>query len=125
MSDVIAGAVFEHPYPFVRDEYHGLEADGPFTAKTWRPGIKMEPEPPDGFWAVADAMGKRRLTVIDVFKPGRFPTRVFFTQTWIRPTGREFGKPKLRITTLAAFRSSLDGYRHPFDVRPSDMAVAS
>lgn len=110
--DVIAGAVFQHAYPFVRDTYDEMNEDGWATVKTWKPGVRMENIGPEDVGGIADGIGAQRLTVIDTFKPGRFPKRVFFTRIWIDPNGKEFGNGKLRIATLQSFRVLAKGYRH-------------
>ena len=113
-DDIKPGAVIEVGHPFILDDYDGLDDGGPFTTKSWRPGIRYEYVPPDTGEAVADGMGTQILTVISVHKPGRYPSRVFFTRRWRAPNGREFGKTKLCVTTLGAFRIKTRGYRHEF-----------
>ena len=88
----------------------------------WRPGCTLETD--ENAWSyfpekhyVADGVGSMVLDVVATFKPGRFPERVFYTRRGVDPDGREFGKPnKLRVTTIAHFRSLLKGYRHHFEV---------
>lgn len=122
------GERFEVRYPFVRDTYTEYEQDaeggGSFEAPTWKPGTRVEnwhspiwtgedvPCPTD----VADAIGTQILTVVGVYKPGRFPTRVFYERRWRDPDGKEFGKTKCRMTTVPAFRALASGYRHPFEM---------
>jgi hypothetical protein len=111
-------------YPFVRyvaDLYD--EDDGrPYQTEGWRPGCTLKiDENAGGYFPenhyVADGVGSMVLNVVAVFRPGRFPERVFYTRRWVDPDGREFGKPnKLRVTTAAHFRSLLKGYRHDFEV---------
>lgn len=98
------GAVIEVAHPFVREEYRGFDEDGPFKRMSWRPGTRIEPIYPDDAEEVADAMGVQIITVISVHKPGRFPTRVFFTRSWRDPDGREFGKTKCHIKTAGSLR---------------------
>ena len=59
-------------------------------------------------------MGSMVLTVVDVFKPGRYPARVFYTRQWIDPDGKVFGKSALRMTTVSAFLRRTRGYMHDF-----------
>lgn len=111
-------------YPFVRyvaDLYD--EDDGrPYQTEGWRPGCTLKiDENAGGYFPenhyVADGVGSMVLNVVAVFRPGRFPERVFYTRRWVDPDGREFGKPnKLRVTTAAHFRRLLKGYRHDFEV---------
>lgn len=116
------GMLFSVPYPFVHDTYESLEHDGQVEIVSWKPGVRFEdrranaycePEPE----AVADGVGVMRLYVVSVHKPGRFPTRVFYTRKWVPPSGNPFGKDGLRVTTLDAFRRRATKYQHTFVVR--------
>jgi hypothetical protein len=100
-------------YPFVRTEYHGCDAEGPYTDEVWRPGCNQETDE-DGTDFTADDTGTMLLTVVSAHKPGRFPERTFFTRRWRDPDGREFGSYKLRMTTTQAFKQLCKGYRHSF-----------
>jgi hypothetical protein len=104
--EVTEGAVFEVPYPFVRYEYE--DHDGS-KRPSWKPGIDRE-QCYDHYREVADGVGKQVLQIICVHKPGRFPTRVFFTRKWIDPDGNTFGKSKLRIKTIGNFKQLTKGY---------------
>lgn len=120
--EITPGAFYEVAYPFVLDEFLTYDGGGEFTVKSWRPGVRFEaawtgtPGADPRTDTVVDAMGTQILTVISIHKPGRFPTRVFYTQAWRAPTGKAFGKARLRIATLGAFRAMLRGYRHEFDL---------
>lgn len=116
MVDYAEGQVIEVPYPFIWEDYHGLDADGPFTKKSWQPGVHNVMVYPDECEAVADGLGAQILTVVSVHKPGRFPARVFFTRTWRDPDGKKFGKGKCRVMTVEAFRRRARGYREEFTV---------
>lgn len=117
LPEVEAGAVFVVPYPFCRTVYEHFDADGPVKIKSWQPGVRFEYGPnaygddPDTVEEY-DGMGAQILTVVAVFKPGRFPTRVFYTRKWRAPNGHEFGKPALRIKVVSAFRTLIRGYRY-------------
>lgn len=106
----------EVAYPFFQDDYNGLDEDGPYTAKTWRPGVRYEMVPPDDSEAVADGVGKMIMEVVSRHKPGRFPERVFYTRRWVDPTGKEFGKRRLMIATSQQFRRIANGYRFEYRV---------
>lgn len=117
-----AGAVYERPYPFVRDvrEVFYVDSEGGNATDevpTWKPGVRFEYVQPDGTESFADALGRVVLTVVSVHKPGRFPTRVFFTRTWIDPEGKAFGKTKCRMTTVPAFKRLAHGYMHQFRLK--------
>lgn len=105
---------FEVRYPFIRDTYTEYDVDGPCERKTWRPGVRFEQHAPDDADAVADGVGAQIVTVVDVHKPGRFQTRVFYTRQWRSPDGRLFGKGGLKVKTLQAFRRLIAGYRYPY-----------
>ena len=105
------------PYPFVRGTYLDLSCEDGFADKpTWTPGVRYEAVGPEDSGAVADAIGSCAFTVEAVFKPGRFPTRVFFTRQYTNPDGAKFGKTKLHIATLDKFRRLAKGYQHPFGI---------
>lgn len=104
--------VFNVAYPFVIDP----EREAEFK---WKPGIRMELRGNTQFHVedmLADAIGQQILTVVAVFKPGKYPTRVFFTRKWRDPSGKVFGKNALRITSLTAFMALTRGYRHEFEL---------
>lgn len=120
MSEITAGSVFEVVYPFVRETYSKFDGEDYIEAPTWKPGCRYE-EYQSGYQeldtkAVADGMGKQILTVVDVHKPGEYPTRVFYTTTWISPDGKAFGKGKLKMTTVSAFKRRTEGFMsHEYD----------
>lgn len=120
-ADIIeAGVVFSVAHPFCREKVSlpGDDPEGPYSVETmsWRPGIRYEygdnayGDDPDTVKEY-DGMGAQILTVVAVFKPGRFPTRVFYTRKWRTPDGKEFGKGGLRIKITSAFKRLIAGYR--------------
>lgn len=119
-EEFYCGREFRAPYPFIHTTYEKLPEDWegmPVTTPTWRPGVEHENTPPYGDTRTyADAMGEVVFQVIGVFKPGSFPTRIFFTRQWIDPDGKNFGKGKLRVTTQQHFRTLIKGYRHDFEM---------
>jgi hypothetical protein len=109
--------VFTVPYPYCRDsfEWFSDEHDILSTNKqSWRPGTESDSDGGYDVQEAADAMGSMVLTVVDVFKPGRYPARVFYTRQWIDPDGKVFGKSALRMTTVNAFLRRTKGYMHDF-----------
>lgn len=120
MSEFFCGAEFRAPYPFIRTTYEAMPEDpdgSPEERKTWRPGVDHECT--DNFGSTrsyADRMGEVTFTVIGVFKPGSFPTRIFFVRKWQDPDGKIFGKGNLHITTQQNFRTLIKGYRHEFEM---------
>lgn len=128
LSTLSAGDVFEVVYPFVRDVFDDYEDDwrtGESHSKkvpTWKPGTIAESCGPEDFEDVCHARGAMLLTVVSIHKPGRFPTRVFYTRQWRSPDGKTFGKGGLRMTTSAAFRRLCSGYRVPYVVQQPERA---
>ena len=112
----VAGEVFRVVYPFVRETFFTYDEEGGYESPTWRPGVRYEPDGPESYSAVADGEGEMRLTVVDTFKPGRYPTRVFVTRRFVRPDGAEFGKGKLHIWTVEKFRRLTPGYSQPYEL---------
>lgn len=114
------GEVFEVAYPFRRDvrTEHYVEEDGAGFAEvpTWIPGVRNEDVGQGVVECFADAMGAQLITVVGVYRPGRFPTRVFFERQWRDPDGKVFGKSRCRQTTVSAFRNLTRGFRVPFEL---------
>ena len=110
-DDVIPGAEIEVGHPFVRDKYTKHDEEGGYEVDCWKPGTRGESVYPDDCIAVYDGMGSQILTVVSLHKPGKYPTRVFYTRKWRDPDGGIFGKGSLRMTTLPAFRKIIAGYR--------------
>lgn len=112
MSEYKAGQEFRVVYPFIRDTYTEFDEDGGTERPTWRPGCRYETcgYHGDESEAVADGDGTQVLTVIDVHKPGKYPTRVFYTVVWVDPDGRQFGKGRLHIATVEKFRRRARGF---------------
>lgn len=117
---VKAGDVFRVKYPFVLVKVDVPDSDpegvGFATIDSWAPGVRYEALPPYGedSEAVCDGEGAMVLAVADVHKPGRFPTRVFFTRQWVTPNGKTFGKGGLHIAVLPAFKRRATGYMRPY-----------
>lgn len=127
MSKPVVGEIFTVPYPFVRDVYVDHDYDGEgwqeIERPTWKPGTRIETharycghgEYDEYSQCAADGMGSQILTVVGVYQPPSYPTRVFFTRCWRDPDGKEFGKVgKLRILAVSAFVALTRGYRHRF-----------
>lgn len=119
--EIVAGAVFTVPHPFCRQlvSLPGDDPEGPPSVErmSWVPGVRFEygdsayGDDPDTVEEY-DGIGVQILTVVAVFKPGRFPTRVFYTRKWRVPEGREFGKGGLRIKVMSAFKRLISGYQY-------------
>lgn len=114
------GQIVEVPYPFIREMISLYDEDGPHEVESWRPGTRSEMVYPDDCDEFADGKGKQVLTVVSIHKPGRFPTRVFFTQEWVDPNGKIFGKVgKCRVTVESAFRRKTRGFAYPYQMSPN------
>ena len=121
-DEILPGAEIEVGHPFVRDKFDPHHGDGDGEIDCWKPGHRNELVYPDDSIAVYDGMGTQILTVVSLHKPGKYPTRVFYTRKWRDPDGTMFGKGALRMTTLPAFRRVIAGYR--VDISPSsDLAL--
>lgn len=115
MSEIREGAFYEVAHPFIMDDYSGPDEGGDyFEGKSWRPGVRSEASGPEDVECVADGVGSQRLTVVGIYKPGRFPTRIFYTREWTSPAGKAFGNTRLLIATKAKFSRLIAGYRVPF-----------
>lgn len=110
------GEEFRVRYPFVKDEYQHCGEDGPETLKSWRPGVSIEVDRYEGTDIWAESEGEMILTVVGVFKPGRFPTRVFYTRQFIDPDAQKFGKGGLKMCTLEKFRRISAKYQVAYDL---------
>lgn len=104
------GAEIEVAHPFVREKYTQQDEDGTAEVMSWRPGTRQENILPDDAEEVADGIGTQVIRIVSVHKPGKYPTRVFFTRSWRDPQGNEFGKNKLCIAVASAFRRRCRGY---------------
>lgn len=111
------GKIYEVAYPFTLDDFSGHDEDGPFTTKTWRPGVRFEFVHPDDSEAVADGEGKMLLEVVSTHKPGKWPERIFYLRRWIAPNGKGFGKRKMRIATAQNFRRIASRYQHEYRLK--------
>ncbi|MBL4826121.1 MAG: hypothetical protein JKY66_00140 [Spongiibacteraceae bacterium] len=119
--DIIEGAVFEIAYPFSRTIF--LDKDAGQSA-SWEPRTYEVLIYPDDSEMAADANGKCTLSVVSVHRPGKFPTRVFFTRKFTNPAGHTFGKNKLIIKTMGNFRRLISGYLYPYKIEDRGIDAA-
>jgi len=110
------GQMIEVPeYPFVRTVFIGYDDRGEYPDEGWRPGCDRDVDDDGRATFGADALGAMLLEVVQVVTlPGKFASRVFYVRRWRDPDGKEFGRPRLRVTTTAAFAKLTKGYRHPY-----------
>lgn len=118
------GESFEVEYPFVLETLDfppgSQNPDDIGRCERYRPGVSVIEDYENGHhYAVfkANGTGQMLLTVVGRYKPpGKYHERIFYTRKWRGPDGVVFGKNGLLVTTVAAFRRMLGGYRHPFEV---------
>lgn len=110
----VDGDEFEVRYPFVLEKVSLFDGEGFAEVDSWRPGTRGEMVGNEDAEMVADGIGTQVLRVISIHKPGKYPERIFFTQSWRDPHGRSFGKTKLRMLPTSTFRSRLRGFAHEF-----------
>lgn len=118
------GDVFKVPYPFVLSSHSEFDDGGGWEHPNWRPGVEHRYVYPDSDEEVYHGEGFMVLTVVDVFKPKGWPTRVFYTRSWVDPQGRTFGKHGLKVTTQGHFKTLARGYRY-HDTRKGGVAEAA
>ena len=111
---VEVGAEITFAYPFVR--VMASNEDGPDEFPSWQPDVRHEATGMGDTDTFADGIGEQIVTVVSLHKPGKYPTRVFFTRKWRSPEGKLFGKNGLHIKSLAGFRSLINGFRHEYDL---------
>lgn len=115
MSEFSADRIFKVKFPFVTTSWTEMTADGPEPHASWKPGTEFVEDGPEGEGNLhCHAEGWMVLTVIDTFKPGRFPERVFYTRQWIDPDMRVFGATKLHMATVEKFRRISRRYLHDY-----------
>lgn len=114
--NIEVGKVFTVAYPFIRATYSVYDESGASEEPCWRPGIRHENIHPESEGAFADGIGTQELTVVSIHKPGKFPSRIFFTRRWRDPSGRIFGKGKLHILSAAPFTRLTRGYRYEYEL---------
>lgn len=103
-GDIVAGETYSAWWAFKRTTYTRFDEEGGSEVETWAPGWEYEAFGPEDSVPVWQGQGAQLRTVVAVYKPGRFPERVFYTRRWRDPDGKEFGRDGLRITTAEAFR---------------------
>jgi len=112
---------YEVRCPFVRTTYGEQDEDGVSEVPSWRPGVNWQQVGPYDSEPYHDGLGSVIYTVVDLHRlPRPYPARVFFTRKWVSPDGHRFGKNRLHIMTLDAFRRRLQSYKFA----GSDDAVA-
>jgi hypothetical protein len=106
------GEEFIVKYPFFRKEVQIFDGEGPIEIMSWVPGTEYEMVSESHSMRMYDGVGEMIITVVGQFKPGSFPTRVFYTRFFKTPDGKFFGKAGLRITTLGTFRRLVGGFSY-------------
>lgn len=110
---IIIDKTYSIRYPFVKDSYFDFSCEEDTLKIGWRPGVNCRKDDDYHGEFYAEGEGLMLLTVVSIHKPGKYPERVFYTKSWVSPDGVKFGKPGLKITTFAAFKNQIKGYRYP------------
>lgn len=125
INPAVESGVFTVVYPFVRCrvdvfDYSDEESGALFTEiDSWRPGTRNEMRGHGEYHYTvteADGLGQMVLTVVSVHKPGRYPTRVFYTRKFITPDGKTFGKGTLHVCSLGKFRRISNAFQHEYEL---------
>jgi hypothetical protein len=110
------GDKFAVLYPFLRCKFTNYMDEDQAELDSWKPGIEMVGIYPDDSAAACDDHGWLLSEIIGIYKPGRFPRRVFWQRKWQDPDGRVFGG-KLQITTEEKFRRLNTRYQHDYELK--------
>lgn len=109
--------VIEVIFPFYKKDKYIYDGEGgSYKVNTWNPGTLHTYDMNENDIFFAEGEGRMILTIIDIHKPGRFPTRIFYTRQWIDPDGKVFGKTNLNIKTEQGFKNICNGYRYEYEV---------
>ena len=125
MSEIKAGTEYIVKYPFFKRTIQIFDMEGPCDIVSWIPGTEYEMVSESNSVAFYDGIGEMVITVVDQFKPGSFPTRVFYTRFFKTPDGKFFGKGGLRIKTVGAFKRLISGYRYWNDAEQREVTEAA
>lgn len=116
-DDLKIGQDYSCKYPFVRTKYRVYDDIDSFKEiESMRPGTEPVIYGDDTEYE-ADGVGEMILHLVSIHKPGKYPTRVFYTRRWKDPDGKVWGKKELKVTTQGNFRQMLKGFRHVYDLR--------
>lgn len=101
------GQVHERWTPFIVEDRDipdpSPDGFGMVKIKSWRPGVRHEPTAPDDFEAIWDGEGLELRRIVAVVPLDVGGTRILYRRSFRRPDGKEFGKPRVRMTTPSAF----------------------
>lgn len=101
------GQVHERWTPFIVEDREipdpTPDGFGVIKVKSWRPGVRNEPTAPDDFEAVWDGEGAELRRIVAVVNIDGGGVRLLYRRSFRKPDGKEFGKPKVRMTTPSAF----------------------
>ena len=114
--DINKGDVCKVKYPFIYKKVSLIDEDGPYETYSWLPGTDYAFVYPDDSEAIAHGNGEMILTIVDIHKPGKYPTRVFYERKWRDPDGNIFGKGGLHIATVQKFKRLISGYYHDYKI---------
>jgi hypothetical protein len=81
--EIKSGQEYRVKFPFYENDDHGHDQHFPYSSGLWIPGCRSVMSPPDDCEFAADGEGEMVLTVVDTFKPGKYPERVFYTRKFM------------------------------------------
>lgn len=121
-GEIFDGAQFVRTHPFT------LDTTG---AYKWRPGAwEKEPRAAQGYWerddiAACHGLGFVYFTVISVHKPGRYPTRVFYSRHHVTPDNEVLPESGCLCVTMEKFNRLRKDFQVPYVVvGPSEEVTA-
>lgn len=107
------GDSFTIPYPFWRSEGPDW-VTGAIEAQ-WMLGTEYrEYNQHDDGHDYADSLGSSTFTVVSIHKPGTYPERVFYVQSFTDPDGHEFSSGRLRCRSRSYFKRLISSYLKPY-----------
>jgi len=121
MNKIYSNDIYFVKYPFVKVKISLFDGEDGFNELvSWRPGTLPRMIYPDDSEEFAHAEGKMKLSVVDTFKPGKYPERIFYTRKFIDPDGKEFGKNNLHICSIQKFRRISTSFYYDYVIDPDE-----
>ncbi len=103
MSKYAAGQVWRKATPFLVEDRLVCDTFGQRTVRSWRPGIRWLQVAPDDSEPDSDGEGIEVRTIAAFVEIAGEVPRILYRRHLVDPTGKVFGKPKMRMTTPSAF----------------------
>lgn len=107
-GEIFADAQFVRTHPFT------LDTSGAFK---WRPGAwESEPRHNDDPMPACHGLGFVYFKVVSVHKPGRYPTRVFYTRRFVTPDDEALPESGCLCVTMEKFKRLRKDFYVPYVV---------